>query len=73
MTGAAKPYTYWYTYWVKGKDGEPITKRARRWMVKVDFGTEADGKLIRKTLTGETIKEVKVKPKAVHEEIRGNG
>lgn len=42
-------------------------------MVKVDFGTEADGKLIRKTLTGETIKEVKEKPKAVHEEIRGNG
>lgn len=72
-TGAAKPYTYWHTYKVKGKDGEPVTKRAQRWMVRVDLGTDADGRRIRKTLTGKTSTEVKDKLRAAREELRDTG
>lgn len=72
-TGAAKPYTYWHTYTVKGRNGETITKRTQRWMVRVDLGTDASGRRRRKMLTGKTSKEVKDKLRAAREELRETG
>lgn len=71
--GAARPHTYWHTYRVKGENGEPVVKRRQRWMVRVDIGTDAEGRRLRKTFTGPSSAAVKEKLRVAREELATTG
>lgn len=66
---AQTPFKYWHEY--KLKDG--TVKRVQRWKVRVDLGTGADGKRIRKTLTAATSAECRRKLKEARRQLGTTG
>lgn len=72
-TGVAKPYTYWHSYKVKGKDSGVVSKRNQQWMARVDLGYEGLGRRIRKILTGKASTDVKNRLKDAGKKLSDSG
>lgn len=73
VKGAAKPYTYWTTYTVKGPDGTSEKRRTQRWKQQVEAGYDGEGRRIRKTFTGKTSREVTAKVREYMRKTVENG
>ena len=72
-TGAQRPYLYTQTYYVTGPDGERQKKTRQYWRVRIDLGTDANGRRVQRTFTGKTSRECMDKLKAARETLAQTG
>lgn len=72
QSGAQRPYRYTHS-WYTVENGQRVRHERKRWRVRLELGTDADGKRIRKTITADTSRECMEKLRKAREEYAKTG